>query len=235
MYCLILYSFGVLRHTYTTHRKASCPEALFSFLLFLLSILSPRRRPHTFSLCNNVVGDFYQACFCSPRHFIDFGRSCQEKARKILCHRKNLETFSGLVKMNRIQKNNKPSKVWWWCNAALKFFWFCRFSKLQKGHFLSLMSSRCYSIIKAAAEELHWRCCCGRLLHFFNRISDQRRWTFWFDCLSFTNKTKKAFSLWTRYVSLARLRFLSPGDRPTGRHTAAHAWHAVPAVRLSKT
>ena len=186
---------GVATHTYTTHRKASCPEALFSFLLFLLSILSPRRRPRTFSLCNNVVGDFYQACFCSPRHFIDFGRSCQEKARKILCHRKNLETFSGLVKMNRIQKkNNKPSQAKYDDDAMQRwsFFWFCRFSKLQKGHFLSLMSSRCYSIIKAAAEELHWRCCCGRLLHFFNRISDQRRWTFWFDCLSFTkNRTNE--------------------------------------------
>ena len=116
---------GVATHTYTTHRKASCPEALFSFLLFLLSILSPRRRPHTFSLCNNVVGDFYQACFCSPRHFIDFGRSCQEKARKILCHRKNLETFSGLVKMNRIQKKTtnqaKQSMMMMQCSVEVFF------------------------------------------------------------------------------------------------------------------
>ena len=116
---------GVATHTYTTHRKASCPEALFSFLLFLLSILSPRRRPRTFSLCNNVVGDFYQACFCSPRHFIDFGRSCQEKARKILCHRKNLETFSGLVKMNRIQKKTtnqaKQSMMMMQCSVGVFF------------------------------------------------------------------------------------------------------------------
>ena len=189
MYCLILYSFGVLRHTHILHTekqvvlKLSFPFCCFCSLYSLLVVgLAP------FHCVIMLWGTFIKPAFVAQGILLISEGVARKRQGKFFV----IEEFRNIFRSSENPKNNKPSKVWWWCNATLKFFWFCRFSKLQKGHFLSLMSSRCYSIIKAAAEELHWRCCCGRLLHFFNRISEQRRWTFWFDCLSFTtNRTNE--------------------------------------------